>query len=97
MADLTADERAANARRLLDEAAEREKRAVWLDGGRRCAVKQSAWLDEWWVGVSPRNGEGAVVEGPWGDWVALARNILAHDEKIRAGEATAGIPSGDAA
>ena len=89
--DLTREQQAENARRWLREAAERAERAVWLDGGRRCAVRQSEAIDGWWVGESPRNGEGACVEGPWEDWVTLARNILAYDEKIRSGEATAGI------
>lgn len=89
-----AEERRENARRALEEAAEREERAVWLEGGRRCAVRQSEWLDGWWVGTSPRNGDGALVEGPWEDWVALARNILEYDAKVQRGEATVGIPRG---
>ena len=92
---MTSAEQAENARRLLSKWDEMEKWAVWLEGGRRCAVKQTPYIDGWWVGVSPRNGEGATVEGPWEDWVALARAILEHDEKIKRGEATENIPAAE--
>lgn len=52
---------------------------TYIDGGRRCAVRKSEWMDDWWVGTSPRNGDGASVEGPWEDWVTLARAILELD------------------
>ena len=71
----------------LRQAALREQRAVTIDGGRRCAVRQSEAIEGWWVGTSPRNGDLASVEGPWGDWVALAHGILAYDAAIKAGTA----------
>lgn len=80
------------ARDLLAQWAEMEKRAVYIDAGRRNGIHQVATLDGWWVAYSPRNGDGATAEGPWDDWVLLARLILEYDEKVRAGEATAGIP-----
>lgn len=58
-----------------------------ISGGRRCGVTASNGLnsgddpDGWWVGYSPRNGLYASVEGPWEDWVNLARNIIAEDER----------------
>lgn len=84
-------DRAQKAQEYAENAEKKSHRAAWLDGGNRCALKQSEWIDGWWVGESPRNGEGALVEGPWQDWVILAYAILAYDEKIRAGEATVGI------
>ena len=48
-----------------------------IDGGRRVALYWH-WPN-WFVGYSPRNGLHASVEGPWEDWVTLARNILAAD------------------
>ena len=57
-----------------------------VGGGYRCTIEQSEWLPSYWVGYSPRNGQGACVEGPWCDWVALARNILrAHAEAVAGG------------
>jgi hypothetical protein len=53
-----------------------------IEGGRRCAIEDASEIIEgWWVGYSPRNGRGASVEGPWGDWVALARAIITRDEE----------------
>lgn len=75
---------------------EREDRAHEITGGRRCGIMQSAALKGWWVGFSPRNGPESVCEGPWEDMVVLAREILAYDEEIKAGRATAHIsPWGD--
>lgn len=53
-------------------------------GGRRCALRKCAWLDGWYVGTSPRNGDDASVEGSWEDWVELAQNILAADVQRKA-------------
>lgn len=52
-------------------------------GGRRCAVKKSEWLDDWWISHSPRN-DNQNAEGPWEDWVALAHAILEADSKWKA-------------
>ena len=58
-----------------------------ITGGRRCGITSANGLNNgdepegWWVGYSPRNGYGAPVEGPWEDWVTLAKNILAEDER----------------
>lgn len=47
-------------------------------GGRRCALERTDSPDwDWYIGVSPRNGLGALCEGSWADWVRLAQNILA--------------------
>lgn len=46
-----------------------------IGGGYRCAIYR--YSGDWWVGISPRNGHGASVEGSWADWVELARNIIA--------------------
>lgn len=46
-----------------------------IRAGRRCAIFHHS--TDWWVGISPRNGHGSAVEGPWEDWVRLARGILA--------------------
>lgn len=80
------------ARQVLSDRAKAAQRAVWLEGGRRCAVKQSEWMEGWWVGTSPRNGDNATVEGPWEDWVTLARNILAYDAMVQTGMASVSIP-----
>lgn len=45
-----------------------------VTGGRRCAVYRH-W-DDWFVGISPRNGQHASVEGSFDDWCALAAGIL---------------------
>ncbi|MFK4760319.1 hypothetical protein ACI3KS_05225 [Microbacterium sp. ZW T5_45] len=61
---------------------------AYIAGGRRLAVEASQSLDNWWVGVSPRNGYGALVEGSWDDWVILAKKILAADAEHRGGQPT---------
>jgi hypothetical protein len=86
------DDKAQRARELLAKWSEMEDRAVYIDAGRRNGIHQVATIEGWWVAYSPRNGDGATAEGPWSDWVLLARLILEHDEKIRRGEATEGIP-----
>ena len=50
-------------------------------GGRRCALRKSDWLDDWYVSHSPRNCNQNA-EGSWEDWVELAQNILAADKKV---------------
>lgn len=61
-----------------------------ITGGRRCGITAENGLndgnepDGWWVGYSPRNGMFASVEGDWADWVTLARNIIAEDERRKA-------------
>lgn len=50
-----------------------------LSGGRRCGLAFGN-MNGWYVGMSPRNGYGALVEGPWEDWVSLAREIIAVEE-----------------
>lgn len=56
---------------------------AYIQAGRRLAVKESEWLDDWWVGTSPRNGDHAAVEGNWSEWVSLAHAILAADRAYR--------------
>lgn len=62
---------------------------AYIPGGRRCAVGVCPWMGDagaWWVGVSPRNGQHASVEGSWEDWVVMARGILkAHAEAVAKG------------
>jgi hypothetical protein len=65
----------------------------YINGGRRCALTASGWLDNWWMGTSPRNGDNAGVEGPWEDWVRLARNILAAHERAVAQGLCAEVPA----
>jgi hypothetical protein len=64
----------------MSEEIKADPRVYVQGGGRRCAIVKSAWLDDWYVGFSPRNGEGASVEGTWADWVELANNILEADK-----------------
>lgn len=66
----------------------------FVRGGWRCALQRPSPFEDWWFGTSPRNGDGAFVEGPWEDWVALARGILAADEKWRAMQPTHAAASG---
>jgi hypothetical protein len=53
-----------------------------VQGARRCGIQRSAWLPGWFVGWSPRN-DNENAEGPWSDWVALARAILATDAEAQ--------------
>lgn len=46
-----------------------------IEGGRRCEVYRH-W-DDWFVGISPRNGHGASVEGPFEDWLTIAAGFIA--------------------
>jgi hypothetical protein len=48
---------------------------VVVTGGRRLAIRGSRHLDDWYLPYSPRNGNDNA-EGPWSDWVALAKEIL---------------------
>ena len=48
-----------------------------IPGGRRCAVEIDPTTG-WWVGVSPRNGRHASVEGPPEDWEGMAKRILTY-------------------
>lgn len=57
----------------------------FIEGGRRLACKKCDWMENWWVAYSPRNGEGAVAEGSWADWVGMATEILEVDQKLKAG------------
>ena len=50
---------------------------------KRCGIQRSAWMTGWFVPWSPRN-DNENAEGPWSHWVALARNIIAADEKALA-------------
>lgn len=51
---------------------------TYIGAAKRLAVERGG-LTDWFVGVSPRNGFGALAEGYWCHWVHLARLILAHD------------------
>ena len=56
-----------------------------IDGGRRLACKKSDWMGNWWYAYSPRNGDMAVAEGTWEEWVGMATEILEIDAKLKAG------------
>ena len=56
----------------------------YIAGGRRCAIRRAEALPGWWVATSPRNGDEALVEGSWDDWVTLARSILALEGTLDA-------------
>lgn len=47
-------------------------------GGKRVALAWTPWMDDWFATYSPRNGYGAIAEGPWAHWVDLALSILQH-------------------
>ena len=55
------------------------------EAGRRVGMSGKT-ASNWYVSNSPRNGWGSIIEGPWEDWVELARPILAENE--RRGNAT---------
>jgi hypothetical protein len=54
-----------------------------IRSGRRLAIKNSDWLPDWYISWSPRNCNQNA-EGPWSEWVELAKAILAEDERRRA-------------
>jgi hypothetical protein len=54
-----------------------------IKAGTRLAMRKSDWLGNWYVSESPRNCNNNA-EGPWEEWVTLARLILAEDEKLKA-------------
>ncbi|WP_156340232.1 hypothetical protein [Sphingomonas sp. Leaf17] len=49
-----------------------------INGAKRCGIQRSDWLTGWYVPWSPRN-DNQNAEGPWSDWVDLARAILKAD------------------
>jgi hypothetical protein len=57
----------------------------YLEGAKRCGIQRSVWLPSFYVGWSPRN-DNENAEGPWSDWVALARAILKADREAREAE-----------
>lgn len=57
---------------------------VEIPGDRRLALAICPWMADWFVGTSPRNGDGASVEGSWAHWVALAENILSINAALPA-------------
>lgn len=54
-----------------------------IRAAKRCGMQRSAWLTGWFVPWSPRN-DNENAEGPWSDWVELARKIIGADEVARA-------------
>lgn len=61
----------------------------YIPGGRRCALEKLEDWGDFHVAISPRNGRGAAVEGPWEDWVTLANGILEADRQWKAQAAEA--------
>lgn len=59
-------------------------RGETLDGGRRLAMLHSEFIENWFVGYSPRNHSDCA-EGPIEDWRALAEKIIG----VRADDALA--------
>ncbi|QQV76536.1 hypothetical protein H5J25_13900 [Sphingomonas aliaeris] len=55
----------------------------YIQGAKRCGIQRSVWLPSFYVPWSPRN-DNENAEGPWSDWVALARQILVVDAEARA-------------
>jgi hypothetical protein len=61
-----------------------------ISAGRRLALSAENGLnitpgekfepEGWWVSYSPRNDNNNA-EGPWSEWVALAKAVLAEDER----------------
>ena len=48
-----------------------------FEAAKRLGITKSDFMDDWWVGFSPRNGMAGQAEGYWCQWVHLARLILA--------------------
>ena len=79
---------------FADEKREKDRETATckpITGGcRRCGIDPCNGLndgkdpDGWWVAYSPSNGHSATAEGPWEDWVALAKAILEEDTKRKA-------------
>lgn len=53
-----------------------------VKAGKRLAIVGGALGPHWWNSYSPRN-ENDFAEGPWCQWVHLARKILAHETTKR--------------
>lgn len=53
------------------------ERRLYVQAGKRLGVEESEWIDDFYVSHSPRNSNSNA-EGPWCQWVHLARLILAH-------------------
>lgn len=49
----------------------------FVHGGKRLGVTWVPWMDDWFLSHSPRNSNSNA-EGPWGQWVHMAAQILAH-------------------
>jgi len=45
------------------------------DAAKRCGVRHSPWMGDWFASWSPRNSNNHA-EGPWDHWVDLALMIL---------------------
>lgn len=53
---------------------------VVIQAGRRLGIEASAWLSDWYISHSPRNGNSNA-EGTWAEWVALAHQIIELEAK----------------
>lgn len=56
------------------------KTHVYIVAGRRLAMMSVMEFTDWYISHSPRNGNQNA-EGPWSEWVQLAKLILAEDER----------------
>lgn len=68
------------------------EKASLIQSAERCAIFHSEaakidppYVQDWWVSYSPAHCLHAA-EGTWGDWVRLARLIIATDRERKDGE-----------
>jgi hypothetical protein len=66
-----------------------------IEAGRRLGVRRSVSLSDWYTSWSPRN-DNSNAEGPWSEWVELAREILAHPLTATLGPVSGRQPQPDA-
>lgn len=59
----------------INQAASSFDEIAAIQGGKRCGVQWTPWMEDWFTSWSPRNGNNNA-EGPWDHWVDLAIKIL---------------------
>ena len=65
--------------RILQEVGT-ESKMLYISTGSRLAVRESDFIDDWYVAHSPRN-DSPNAEGTWDEWVLLAYRIIDEDKK----------------